>query len=326
MSNSNDSLALAADVGGTTTRLRFATRAGKVLHTARYDSAAFESLEPIVARFCAETGASAIGAACFGIAGPIEVDSYTGVARARVTNLPWIVDAAALGALLGGVRVRLVNDFQAVGLGIEILGADELVTLQASRAAPQMPRALIGAGTGLGQGVLVWSGDHYEPIGTEGGHADFAPADGEQWALATELRARHGHVSWERLLSGDGLEAIHAFLAQGANVAAMRSAAEITHAALKQTDAIAMRALDMFVRLYGAQAGNLALTVGATGGVYIAGGIAPKIITKLRDGTFIAAFRNKGRMQRLLDAIPVYVVTNPDVGLIGATQAAVRLL
>lgn len=326
MSNSSDSLALAADIGGTTTRLRLATHAGAVLHTERYDSAAFESLEPVIAKFRAETGAQKIGAACLGIAGPIEVDAYTGTTRARVTNLPWIVDAAALGKLLGNARVRLVNDFQAVGLGIEALKPEELVTLQAGRAAPRMPRALIGAGTGLGQGMLVWSDDHYEPIGTEGGHADFAPASEEQWALSSELRARHGHVSWERLLSGDGLEAIHAFLARRANTVAQRSAAEITDAALKHADVNAMRALDLFVRLYGAQAGNLALTTGATGGVYVAGGIASRILEKMREGSFISEFRAKGRMQHLLEAIPVHVVINADVGLIGATQAAIRLL
>jgi glucokinase len=168
----------------------------------------------------------------------------------------------------------------------------------------------------------VWSNDHYEPIPTEGGHADFAPADDEQWALAVELRVRYGHVSWERLLSGDGLEALYEFLARRAGGGAKHTAAEISAAALAGADPVAMRALDLFVRLYGAQAGNLALTAGASGGVYIAGGIAPRIIDKLCDGTFLRTFLAKGRMQRLLESFPVHVVVSDDVGLRGAVRGA----
>jgi glucokinase len=344
MSNSNDSRILAADIGGTNVRLVLATPAGEMLVASHYASHDYDGMEPIVERFLSEHGRPEIAAACVAIAGPVE-EGDAGQ-RARVTNLPWVIESSAIAARLGGARTRLINDFQAVGLGIEALRPEELVTLQAGRPTARGPRALIGAGTGLGQGVLVYSHDHYEPIPTEGGHADFAPADDEQWALACELRARHGHVSWERLVSGGGLEAIYEFLARRAGrpaahdaaaeitqAAALvktgsdsinRAAAEISEAALVNNDPVAVRALDLFARLYGAQAGNLALTIGATGGVYVAGGIAPRILDKLRDGTFMRAFLAKGRMRVLLERMPVHIVVSDDVGLRGAVRGGMR--
>lgn len=320
MSSSKPSRILAADIGGTTSRFVLATAAGDVLAASNYASGDFDGFEPIMERFLSENQSPKIASACIGIAGPVDSDELG--ERARVTNLPWVMGSSGLAKRLGGARVRLINDFQAVGLGIEALRPEELVALQAGRPAPRGPRALIGAGTGLGQGMLVWSHDHYEPIATEGGHADFAPMDDEQWALAGDLRARHGHVSWERLLSGGGLEAIYEFLEKRP---IFHTAAEVSEAALANSDPAAVRALDLFARLYGAQAGNVALTVGATGGVYVAGGIAPRILDKLRDGTFMRAFLAKGRMRDLLEQIPVYVIVSDDVGLRGAVRGAMRL-
>lgn len=333
MSNSKDLRILAADIGGTNVRLVLAKTTGEMLVVSHYASHDYDGMEPIVDRFLSGNGRPEIAAACMAIAGPVE-DGGAGP-RARVTNLPWVIESGGIAALLGGARVRLINDFQAVGLGIEALRPEELVTLQAGQPTPRGPRALIGAGTGLGQGALVWSHDRYEPIPTEGGHADFAPADDEQWALACELRVRHGHVSWERLVSGGGLEIIYEFLSRRAEKSGeggttgadpvSRTAAEISEAALANNDAVAVRALDLFARLYGAQAGNLALTIGATGGVYVAGGIAPRILDKLRDGTFMRAFLAKGRMRGLLERIPVHVVISDDVGLRGAVRGAMRM-
>lgn len=324
MSNSKDSRILAADIGGTNVRLVLATPAGARLVAAHYTSGDYDGLEPIIEAFLSEHGRPEIAAACMAIAGPVE-DGDAGQ-RARVTNLPWIIETSSISIRLDGARVRLINDFQAVGLGVEALCPEEFVTLQAGRPGSRGPRALIGAGTGLGQGVLVWSHDHYEPIPTEGGHADFAPADDAQWVLACELRARHGHVSWERLLSGGGLEAIYDFLARRAGkLTTHRTAAEISEAALANNDPLAVGALDLFAHLYGAQAGNLALTIGATGGVYVAGGIAPRILDKLRDGTFLRAFLAKGRMRALLERIPVHIVISDDVGLRGAVRGAMRM-
>jgi glucokinase len=194
---------------------------------------------------------------------------------------------------------------------------------------------VIGAGTGLGQGLLVWSRDHYVPIATEGGHANFAPANDLQIELTRYLLKTAGRTSWELVLSGHGLVRLYTFLKESgaapesATVAqAMQAgdpAAAITRAALEQNDPLANQALDLFVDIYGAQAGNLALTAGATGGVYIAGGIAPKIISRLNDGRFMRAFRNKGKMSPYVEAIPVQVATRPEVGLIGAVLAATRL-
>jgi glucokinase len=252
-----------------------------------------------------------------------------------VTNLPWEIDSRALAREFGFPRARLINDFQAIGYGIEALSDADLVVLQAGEPVTRAPRAVIGAGTGLGQGILVWDRDHYEPIATEGGHASFGPNDDLQIELTRYLLANGGRASYERVLSGHGLVRLYAFLkARGETpesvslAEAMQKddpAAAITRAALEQNDRLANRALDLFVDVYGAQAGNLALTAGARGGVYIAGGIAPKILPRLTDGRFLRAFLDKGRMSPYVAAVPVRVVTNPDVGLIGAALAASRM-
>ncbi len=328
---------LAGDIGGTKTLLEVAdvgVSARHVVAQGRYPSAAYDGLLPMVREFLGTAGAgagSSLYGACFGVAGPI-VDIGTGQC-ARLTNLPWEVDTAVLAHGLGIERVRLINDFQAVGYGIEALVSGDLDVLQEGSELSQAPRAVIGAGTGLGVGILVWQSDHYEALPTEGGHADFAPTNALQMDLLRSLMDRFGRVSYERLLSGPGLVNIYSFLCASAGdtaglqavLQAQDPAATITHAAQEDSDALSVRALDMFAAIYGAQAGNLALTCLARGGVYLAGGIAPKIINALKGTGFLRAFNDKGRMTVLTSAMPVRVVMNPEVGIIGAALAAGRL-
>ncbi|CAK0771686.1 Glucokinase [Gammaproteobacteria bacterium] len=319
---------LAGDIGGTKTLLQIAEVEGKdcrIYHEARFTSGEWSGFLPLVEDFFRTAPLPLPETACFAVAGPVEGK------RTRLTNLPWQdLDATHLAAHFGMRQVRLINDFLAVGYGIEGLAETELATLQTGHEQPQAPRALLGAGTGLGQGILVWKNGRYDPLDTEGGHVDFAPLDEEQEGLLRFLRTRHDHVSYERLLSGSGLVEIYRFLcsqtktAQELATIGTDQAAAISAAALDAVDPVAVHTLHLFARIYGQQAGNLALTCLARGGVYVAGGIAPRILPFLQNGEFIRAFRAKGRMERLLVEMPVRVVLNPRVGLLGAAIAAAR--
>jgi glucokinase len=325
---------LAGDIGGTKTLLSI-MEVGKVAPPRaraeqRFDSRAFEQFADLLRAFLEQhRGEGPIEAACFAVAGPVERD------QVKVTNLPWHMTLTSIRAALGTDKARLINDFQAIGYGIDGLREGDLAPLQPAPPSPQAPRAVIGAGTGLGQSILVWQNDHYEPLATEGGHADFGPTDEQEIDLLRYLQGRLDHVSYERLLSGPGLTNIYAFLRQQSPhlgdpgvIAAVEqgdAGAHISEAALAGQDPLAERALDMFVAIYGAQAGNLALACLASGGVYIGGGIAPKILSRLKSGRFMQAFRSKGRMSELLAKFPVQVITNPKVGLLGAAVAASRL-
>ncbi|HEX9626721.1 MAG TPA: glucokinase [Acidiferrobacterales bacterium] len=325
---------LTGDIGGTKTLLQLADVEGgacRVLAERRFDSAAYKDLASMAQEFvAAERPAARVTGACFGVAGP--VTTAGGRQTAKLTNLPWRLDSASLARALDVPHVRLINDFQAVGYGLEALRPGDLSVLQPGRAEARAPRALIGAGTGLGVGVLVWSGDHYEVLPSEGGHVDFAPTDDRQIALLNFLRDRYKRVSVERVVSGPGLVNIYRFLAQQHGHATddlsesqADPAAAISTAGAQGSDALAVEAMEIFVEAYGAFAGNLALSLLPRGGVYIAGGIAPKIVEMLRTGDFLNAFRDKGRMGALLEDIPVQVVMNPKVGLLGAALAAGRL-
>ncbi|MDH3513511.1 MAG: glucokinase [Gammaproteobacteria bacterium] len=327
---------LAGDIGGTKTLLQIAEcKAGRCreVREQRFDSASYDSLSSIVHQFLKEEKRNPIRAACFGIAGPIRETARGQFVK--VTNLPWEIRSPELKRRFKFSCLRLINDFQAIGFGIEALKNKDRLVLQKGKAVKNGPRAVLGAGTGLGQGILIWATDHYAPVATEGGHANFAPANELQVELAKFLLKTTGRSSWELVLSGHGLVQLYSFLkSRGAAPEseelnrAMHGddpAAAITQAALKRNDPLANQALDLFVDIYGAQAGNLALTAGATGGVYIAGGIAPKIISRMTDGRFMQAFLNKGKMQKYVALIPVQVVTNLQVGLIGAVRAAARL-
>lgn len=327
---------VAGDIGGTHSRLRLLESAGddwRMLRERVFDSGAYASFEAVLREFLAAAAPLQLASACLAIAGPVR--ERQGGQAVEVTNLPWRLDSDVLATAFSIGCVRLINDFEAVGYGIGRLAPADVVVLQAGSPEASGPRAVIGAGTGLGQAVVVSVGGREQVIATEGGHADFAPTDALQAELWRQLREREEHVSYEHLLSGSGLMRLYEFVrargtaSESAAVAgAMRSedpAAVISRHGLARSDALCEQALDLFVRIYGAQAGNLALAAGATGGMYVAGGIAPKILGRLTDGSFIAAFRAKGRMRGLLERIPVQVIVNPAVGLIGAAACAARL-
>ena len=325
---------LGGDIGGTKTALAIYDD-GKLICRDTLPSADFPSLESLTQKFLSGCGAlgQGLAAACFGIAGPINADQ-----TCRATNLPWFINARTLSKELAIPKVLLVNDFHALSIGITCLPASDFEPLCDAPADENGPWAVIGAGTGLGEAVLVKdsSGD-FRVLSSEGSHADFGPTDDTQTALLDFLAHRHGgHVSYERIASGSGLPALYDFfLSEGmkptdgvaAEVAAdsSRTAAIITSHGMKGDDALCVRALDLFTTVYGAAAGNLALTVIPRGGVYVAGGISPKILPKLRDGTFMRAFRAKGRLSHVLQNLPVKVVLNPDAGLIGAGDIARKL-
>lgn len=325
---------LACDLGGTHTRVALAQCEQDrctVLREQFYDSSAYAHALPIFRDFLAHDTEHTVTAACIAVAGAIEVTA--GGQLARVTNLPWQIDSLRLCRELGLERVSLINDFEAIAYGIGTLGEGELVSLQDGRPVADAPRAILGAGTGLGQAIVLTDDcGQLRTVATEGGHADFAPVDELQDALLRYVRKESSHVSYEHLLSGHGLVRILNFLVeyrQHAPSAALTqamtqedAAAAISRHALAGDDTLASEALDVFVAVYGAQAGNLALATLARGGVYLAGGIAPKILPRLQQGLFMQRFRAKGKMAAVMDRFPIHVITNTHVGLMGAAYYA----
>ena len=324
---------LAGDIGGTNARFAIVEVGGptqtRIIHEARYPSADAPGLAPLVVRYLAEAGVRP-DVACFGIACPV-IDG-----GCEAPNLPWKVDTRLVAGEIGIPRTTIINDFSAIGHGLHSLAGDEVEVLQAGIAVPQGPIALIGAGTGLGQGYLLWHGSRYVVYPSEGGHADFAPTDRLQRDLLASLAGELDRVSLERVLSGDGIVRIYRCLA-GADAAEEQAAvrdemtrddpaAVITRHGLAGTDSLSVKALDVFVRAYGTAAGNLALTVLATGGVYVAGGIAPRIVRRLASGAFMEAFRDKGRLSDVVARMPVRVILAGDVALYGAAAVAARTL
>ena len=321
---------LAGDIGGTNARLAIVDITGegaRVLNVRRFASADFPGLAAVVRSFRTEL-ASVPSRACFAIPCPI-VDG-----RCVGTNLSWTIDAHTLAEETGIPHVTLINDLHAVGEAVHRLAPDDIVALQTGNPTRHGVKAIIAAGTGLGQAFLTWTGTGYAVHDSEGGHASFSARNADERALLQTLAERFGHVSRERVISGPGLINIYRHLAaRGAEAerAALQvemsqedAAAVIGRHALARSDALSMRALDMFLSAYGAQAGNLALTVMAQGGIYVAGGIAPQIIPVLLDGTFMNAFLEKGRLSPFLARVPVHVIVNPHVGLVGAASVAVR--
>jgi glucokinase len=331
----NPGVVLAADVGGTNTKLALGRPAAgrcTIVEQRGYSSGAYASFELAVEAFLREPDvaphAAQVRAACFAVAGPVEDGC------AQLTNLSWRIDEAALARHFGIPHVKVINDFAAAGLGIDELAQADLLTLQAGGPVAGAHRVIVGAGTGLGIALLMSEGGCYRVHSSEGGHSDFAPIDALQDELLRELRGEFGHVSAERVVSGPGLPRIVDFLAgRGATpgadllnaMAQGNAAGAITEFALAKRDPVAEQALDVFVSAYGAFAGNAALMALAHGGVYVAGGIAPKIAAKLPDGTFMRAFTAKGRFRGLLETIPVKVVLNEHIGLLGAAAEAARL-
>ena len=326
---------LAGDIGGTKTLLQIADifpNTSRVMFEKSYESRRYPEFLPLVKEFLKSATAHTdliLASACFGVAGPVSER------EASTTNLPWRIDADACVRELKINNIALINDFQAVGYGIDGLEDKDVIPLQEGIEQSAGPRAVIGAGTGLGEGFLVWNGDRYDIFPSEGGHVDFGPTDDIQLELLKYLRARFGRVTYERVVSGPGLQNIYAFLrernpdAESPELKSVWSSSDgpaaISRFAMESHDAMAIQALEIFCDVYGAQAGNLALTCLPTGGVYVAGGIAPKIIETLKTSTFMYAFKNKGRMQSLLETIPVRVIVNPKVGLMGAALMAARI-
>jgi glucokinase len=318
---------LAGDIGATNSRLAWFDAAdGTLVRGAvrTYPSQQHAGLAEIAAAFVRDAPGSA-RCACFGIAGPVREG------RAEGTNLPWDVDARRLAAALG-VEVILLNDLEANAWGLATLRDTDLAVLQPGRAAATGNAAVISAGTGLGEAGLVWDGVRHRPVASEGGHADWAPQGDLQLALWRFLAAEVDHVSVERVLSGPGLENIYRFLrdAQGVpepgwlaeTLRREPAAPAISRIALEGRAEICARALSLFVAIYGAEAGNLGLRMLATGGVYVGGGIAPRILPALEGRTFLDAFTRKGRMRSLLEDVPVRVVLNDQAALQGAARRA----
>jgi glucokinase len=314
---------LAGDVGGTKSNLGlFDVQSGALVRVAdkRYPSREHKGLEEIVSDFIGTAGGK-ITAASFGIAGAV-VDN-----RVRTGNLPWIVDGAAMAKLLGLERVRLLNDLEATGYGISVMRPADLEVIYAGVPAPQTHRAVIAAGTGLGEAILFWDGATHRPMATEGGHADFAPHTVQQADLWKFIKSRGEFASIELVLSGRGFRTVHEFLNPAVrhpsfDDPAADPAREITALALAGQCPVCVAALDLWVEIYGSEAGNLAVRSVARGGIYVAGGIAVKVLPKLKDGRFAAAVRDKEKMAYFLEQVPVHVVLDEECPLKGAAYAA----
>ena len=311
---------LAGDIGGTKTLLlRGRWQAGRLetLAEARFDSAAYPDLADIVGEFLA--GVPAPQAACFAVAGPVQ-PAPGGGTQARITNLPWELDSDRLGRVLGIGRVSLINDLAAVGHGIAMLAPSDVLTVQAGRPQVDGMRAVIGVGTGLGMALVVPCSGGGRVFPSEGGHVDFAPLDDQQVRLREFARVRLGidRVSCERLTAGPGLALIHEFVGGDA------AAPETVAARAAAGDTLASAAMQLFAALCGAVAGDLALTCLPFGGLYLAGGVAQKNLSLFRAAAFLDAFAAKGRMTGLLRQVPLRVVTEPRVGLLGAAGYAAR--
>ena len=326
---------LAGDIGGTKTVIaRYEESGGRLrqLHTATYHSRDFKSLETILDAYLKDSPGVAPRAACFGVAGPV----FDG--KCQTTNLPWQLDERALAHAIGAPRAKLLNDLEATGYGILQLPADELCVLSpASRPGRRGNAAVIAAGTGLGEAILYWDGRRHQPIATEGGHVDFAPRTDQEIDLLRYLRARiGGRVSVERVLSGPGFHDIYCFLrdsghaAESPQLAALFRTEDpnptITRLGLAGEDPLCVATLQLFSTLYGSEAGNLALKCLPVGGVFVGGGIAPKILPVLQDGSFLRAFTDKGRFSDFMKSLEVSVSLNQEAALIGAAYYALHNL
>jgi glucokinase len=323
---------LAGDIGGTSTRLALFNIEAEHLHVVRtqtFPSRQFTGLADVVTAF-APARTRQIDSACFGIAGPVQHG------RVVTPNLPWVVDSKALAHDLSLTAVTLLNDLEANAYGIAALSPEDFVTLNIGTPAAEGNAAVISVGTGLGEAGLYWDGRSHRPFACEGGHADFAARDAVEAELLLYLRAKAQHVSYERVLSGSGLQSIYAFLRDSGRAKEIPAVAEemrradpaavIANAGLQGRCELCVQALDMFVSAYGAEAGNLALKMMSAGGVFIGGGIAPKIIQKLKGPAFMAAFTAKGRMKPLLEAMPVRVIMQEKTALLGAARYAAQVV
>jgi glucokinase len=320
---------LAADIGGTKVNLGiFEMREGrlKLVNEGTRPSRNYARLQDLVKEFLESIGWPGIDRACFGIAGPVRNG------KAQLTNLPWIVEAGEMATELKLGSASLINDLEANGYGLSELGEQDFHTLNEGEKDAGGNAAIISAGTGLGEAGMFWDGKRHRPFACEGGHADFAPQTKLDAELFEWLHDRFHHVSWEKVLSGPGLHNIYEFLREtkrGEEPASLAEAmkkadpaAVITEAAMNGSSSRCAMALELFVTYYGAEAGNLALKMMATAGVYIGGGIAPRILARLEEESFFSSFVGKGRMRSVLSAMPIRVVLNPKTALLGAAHYA----
>ncbi|NEO98418.1 MAG: glucokinase [Symploca sp. SIO2E9] len=344
-------LILAGDIGGTKTILQLveysAQGSRQNLYEDIYPSRDFPDLVPIVQKFLSAAKQKldqevVLEKACLAIAGPVVNDTCV------LTNLSWFLDARRLEKDLGITKISLINDFAAIGYGILGLETTEICTLQAGKPAESSPIAVIGAGTGLGEGFLIPEQESYQVFASEGGHADFAPRTELEFQLLQYLRSHYSidRTSVERVVSGQGIVAIYRFLRDrqiaqespeigqivkncdqetASSEKRIDPAAAIAKAAMDKSDLLCQQTMQMFVEAYGAEAGNFALKLLPYGGLYIAGGIAAKILPLIQEGNFLRVFRQKGRVSPLLEKVPVHVILNPQVGLIGAVICASRI-
>ena len=321
---------IAGDVGGTKTYLAAfdpAAQGFDPLVERRYQTASYPSAGALLKAFASETQIDP-SRTVLGVPGPVHQ------LPVRAVNLPWLIDPSEISAVLNGTDVHLLNDLQATSYGTLVLEPDDLYPLNEGQRDPKGNIAVIAAGTGLGEGGLCRAEERYAAIASEGGHATFGPSSSLEVELWSFLNERHGHVSWERVVSGQGLAAIYDFLCarhpDRADAALQPETTQsdradaIARAGLEGHSALAVAALDLFALLYGREAGNLALKLMSSGGVFVGGGIAPKILAKLRDGRFMEGFMDKGRMGEPLAAIPVHVVLNDKTALLGAAYWGVQ--
>jgi glucokinase len=326
---------LAGDIGGTKTVIALYEEAGGSLwqlHESTFRSKDRQSLEEILAEFLREQPGVALQAGCFGVAGPV-IDG-----KSKTTNLPWHLDERELARAIHAPQVKLLNDLEAAAYGMLFLTPAELAVLNPGVQPKRKGNvAVIAAGTGLGEAMLYWDGRQHHPLASEGGHADFAPQADREIELLRYLRDQcGGHVSYERVLSGPGFYSVYTFLRDRGYYPEPDWLAErlkqeepnvvITQVGLAGQDPLCVATLDMFATMYGAEAGNLALKCVAVGGVYVGGGIAPKMLPALQNGSFMRGFMNKGRFADLMKSMDVSVALNPRAPLIGAAHYALRLV
>jgi len=312
---------LAADIGGTKTLLQLSEYDSddyQLLYECRYASQDYDSFDDVLSAFMQGANNPRIEQACFAIAGPIAGDG----ASATVTNLPWTLDRERLRTDYAIAEVRLINDFHAVAAALDSLPDDELVTLQQGRAQAQGAQLVIGAGTGLGVAMRIWNGRRYQIVATEAGHAGFAPADQQQRRLLEFAAGRHPVVSREHLLSGLGLVTIYQFICQQQRKPQVELGADEISRLAADGDQTCTDCLALFFNIYGSECANLALVGLPFGGIYIAGGIAAKNIDALVNSDFVQAFCHKSKMHHLLSALPIKVIKNQSVGLLGARRLA----
>jgi glucokinase len=311
---------LAGDIGGTNSRLAFFDQGKLVGKEKKFPSQKYSSLEEIIREFLQ---GQRVEKACFGIAGPVREG------KSKVTNLPWVIDAEKIGRTLGIPSVHLLNDLEANAYGLKALKKEELFVLHEGRAQ-KGNQALIAAGTGLGEAGLIWDGKTHRPFACEGGHTDFGPRNQWEIELWVYLKKKFGHVSYERVVSGPGLHNIFQFLIDTGKETLSSAVKEefalrdpsrvISEWGSQDKDPACVRAVEWFISLYGAEAGNMALKFFAVGGFYLGGGIAPHLSKKIKQGTFHASFVDKGRFREFLESIPIWIVMNDDAALLGAAS------